>query len=252
MLGFLFIAIVGIKRAIFIYFPFLLILAHFLYAKLMNQEKFFNPKSIKNLFLIIGLSIVVFYAAVRIIPSLNPDDKVGGRFDPYFAWNYTQNYIIKEDIENPEHANRLNAPLMTYQMMKSQHMSRFLIGLGAGRLVHSRFVPESRKLLLNKYGLGYGARTGILWFFIQTGLLGATFFVLFYFALLKKIYTIAKKNLAIKDKLMTIGFTVVTLSLLLDFFTYSNAFIQNGALILPYFYIAVIILKKNNSLVIKG
>lgn len=222
IIGFVFFAFSGAKRAVAMYIPLSFILLFFINAKLTGLIK--RLKFIQIfIFVTIG-SFILFYILVITNPSLNPEGKIGGSFDIEFVIDYSQQYNSSEWREGN---GRSNAPEAVYNLLLRDGLSHLLFGYGPGDIISSSAnvsagIGGDEQLVFEKYGLGYGTRTGFLWMFIQIGILGIGFYLLFFANIFRIIYLKLKsENRNYEILLPTLG---IILFFFLDFITYSAMF----------------------------
>ena len=132
--------------------------------------------------------------------------------------------------------------------LKSKGYIHVLIGMGPGDIIQSRFLKDvGSNPILEKYGVRYAGRTAMLWFFIQLGILGAVVYAFFHIFLFLKIGALYRNT---KYK-YTRALCLVAMSFVFVFFIdgifYSNNMLKTGAMMLPYFYLAALILNPANK-----
>lgn len=94
-----------------------------------------------------------------------------------------------------------------------------------------------------KYGLGYGGRIGLIWLWLQTGLFGFLLYLLLHACIIGRIF---KSICVFRGKnamIWAIGFMGMAIVFALDLF-YSSASIRESFLILPYYYLAGVLIKR--------
>jgi len=73
------------KRAIWFILPLVIFFSYYFYGKIrINKNILYLPLAIP----------LVFYMGLRITPSLNPDNRIWGKFDPQYAWHYAVSYNL--------------------------------------------------------------------------------------------------------------------------------------------------------------
>ncbi|MFC1837487.1 hypothetical protein ACFLYW_02255 [Thermodesulfobacteriota bacterium] len=249
MLAFVLFGIIGNKRALIVYLPLIFMILYFLYTIGYRKEK--RQLSKRNIVVnfticaIIGFGAI--YASARLIPTLNPEGEIGGSFNLEYVMEFSESYTTRYSTKNPHELGRLKAPEITYKVLKEGGFGIILLGLGAGDIVHSRFDPDSKNARLKKYGLGYGSGTGLLWMFIQIGIIGSLIFLLFYLKLVLRIYKIWLHSNNLETNIRSLSFLGMTAVFFIDFTTYSTGFMTSNVLMGVYFYLAAIILKEPSN-----
>jgi len=241
VLFFLF-ALIGEKRAISGYLPIFVILSYFIYNyKLNNILKF---KTFKNIIVVFFALSIIFYSAVRLSPTLNSQNKIGGQFDLNFFNEYVIDYYDSSDEDFSE-MQRLEGFTYFSNFLYKQGFSNFLFGNGPGHLIGTRYGNESNFQMLDKYGVRYGGRMGAIFMYLQIGFIG----IVLYISLIFKLYFFVWRNY--KNNYLYLSFLVLTWLFVLDFFTYSIEFYKQTYLSGVYFFLfSLIYLDVNSSNVI--
>lgn len=221
MIGLLFIGFMAGKRAIWFLFPILFVILY-LY---IDKQKFGY-----KIFPIILFSPIIFYFGLRLSPSLNPENKVWGSFDP----EYTVNYILKyNDIDESKDkykdevaTGRVGAnSLMLRMITDSDQLKQWQIwGLGSERIL----AADYEKYRDSEYYMGIssrGAVTGIVKFLLAYGGIGVILFLLFLFSIFFLIEDIKVR-------------IVMSALLLFDFIFYNASICAIYAVFIFYLYTA--------------
>lgn len=215
ILGFITFSLLGGKRATILYFPVIYFVSYFIF-----QFKYSAKKEIvfKKLVVIFGGIIILFYATARVLPTLNPEKKIGGSFDLEYIVEYSKSYATADYINE---VGRSEAPVYLVLKALSDGYEKIAFGYGTGHLIKSGFNKEtanltSDEITYSKYGVGYAARTGFLQFFLQVGAIGVILMVLFLLVIIRIVWKM-------KTAPVFLRFTSVllVLVLLLDYFSYS-------------------------------
>lgn len=175
LIGLLLIGFATGKRAVWILFPVLFFLLG-IYA---------YKRNIANKIIIIALAVpLMLYAGLRLTPTLNPERKVGGSFDPEYALSYGLKYSAgidngHQDVQSG--VGRIGALNWMWQRLEKMDKST-LFGLGLEYIIYADHEDYSNQ----SYYQGIQSRgsiTGIVNMFMTIGLIGVTLFILFVFAL---------------------------------------------------------------------
>ena len=171
LIGLLIVGFAAGKRAVWLLFPILyFILSFYVYRHSLSNK------------LVVGILVlpVVVYAALRLSPTLNPDNKVGGRFDPEYTYNYVMKYsagIDETHKETQQGVGRLGAvSWMNNRVASNDHISLF------GKGVEYIAVADHDDYSNKKYYQGIKSRgsiTGIVSTFMMQGIIGVILFVSF-------------------------------------------------------------------------
>ena len=187
---------------------------------------------------LLAVSLVVAflgYAVVRINPWLNPDGRVGGRFDPSFVIEFVVDYNFGMGASDIASLSRFRALPYVLQLQTGQGWTRLLSGGGAGSLsVANRQVPEGVDPVTHFTGVRYGARGGAIWIFLQVGILGLVLIFTIGFALFREFgqrKDIPWHMIAGKGILAVVAFDVLIYSTVtLQYFSISGMVLSYAAL----------------------
>ena len=241
--------LIGGKRALIAYLPLILLITLFFYSKQLNTQ--FSGRLIKLGAMLAVFAVIGFYLAVRVIPALNPEEKVWGSFNI--------DHVIDHSLEYNTATyelgfSRFDAPEVALIFLNQIEPLNLYLGLGPGDIIQSSLRPDvikdvqsDRELLLYKYGLGYGLSIGLLWTGLQIGILGVLIYCAFIFSIGRRVY---KKLKYSKDPLFSvviIGFLGMVGVFFIDYFTYSSTFVTESSVIIPFYLIAASILKEEDS-----
>lgn len=171
-IGLLILGFAAGKRAVWIMFPIL-----FCFLSMYVYRKSLVNKAIA----VLVIAPILFYLAVRISPSFNPDNKVWGTFDLEYAINYGLKYTAGID-EN--HANvqtgvgRLGA--LSWMLEQFQQEGKNIL-FGRGN-EYMTYVSKDDYFNAAYYGgiQGRGNITGIVSTFFTLGFIGIVFYFLFF------------------------------------------------------------------------
>jgi hypothetical protein len=231
---FVFVAISCSKLGIVLYLLLLLVLLYYIHEK----NNFFALKTIKSGIIFIIVSYLILYIFVIMTPRANPDGVVGGRFDIVYALKFAETYTSRKNKEEMlMGVARKDAPMAVFNIISNKGIFHVLLGLGPGDIVMSSYLVEYYDPLYEKYHLGYGARTGFIWTTMQIGILGTLLYLLFQFALARRIYNEYKTGTDVQHKILLLATVGLSIIFFLDYFTYSTSLTIQPAMVLTYYYI---------------
>lgn len=229
ILGFLLFGIIGGKRVILFLVPLIILTTSFLF--------YIYNRSIKSFVKLFGSSIIaiilIVYIIIRTIPSLNPDNKLWGKFDFGYALNYSREYAM--DTNQTTGAGRLTTPSLVFKMLYSSDLDNLLFGFGTGHLVRSSFneslidknVFETTQSLYGR-DIGYGSGTGLLQVLMQIGLFGLTIYIITIYQMFKSsIKNFANKQASF-NKLFSVSSFIIMLLIFVIYSTTSVILIPMG------------------------
>jgi len=191
---------------------------------------------------IILISITTLYITSQTSPYLNPEGiRFGGSFDLKYMYERMIAYSSSYDLKNPG-AGRIPAIETSYAYVSNKGIDKVLFGFGPGEIIGSYLIKETRSIK-DIHDLPYGARSGFLWVFLQIGLWGALFYLLFITNLFKDIYHNYKVNKHNRNKApILLGIIGCIFIFLFDFIIYSHSFITSGVTMPVLFYLSAIYL----------
>lgn len=187
MIGFLFIGFMTGKRAVWLLFPLL-------YAILMAYYNIHTvPQFLKISVPLLLFAVMFFYFGLRLSPTLNPEHKVWGSFDPLYAYNYALNYsggtrTNMGDIEVEEGEGRLGAVVLFWNDLVHvfDYDKQKLFGVGNEYIKYADYKYYSNKDYY--FGVSYrGGITGIVMMYFISGLFGVFLFLLYYMQIMFRI-----------------------------------------------------------------
>jgi hypothetical protein len=213
----IFIAFASIKRAIWFIMPTFILL--FMY---------YVPRRIKasQMLYILPLIPFIFYAGVRLNPTLNKEGILGGSFDLQYVLDYTQKYNFGKTSEKSgiqAGAGRGGATYMLFGKLFSSEPLKFedLWGFGL-KEVYTTDYQEFDDL---KFGVNSkGAVTGVFQSYISSGFVGIVVTILFIFSVCSLIKEPRIRN-------------TIVLLMVWDYFFYSSLILRTQALFLLLFFI---------------
>ena len=180
ILGFIGFSIIGGKRGFIFFFP---IVVGYFFWKLKDRLNI----RLKHVLVTFFILVVSFYSTVRLIPTLNPERRIGGTFDVSYLFNYGFNYTTKITDEGLAIGRTSATIAMINGLYKGGPIS-ILIGFGPGSILKSMFKSFNlRGEVYQEFGVSYGVN-GISWLIVQVGLLGLVFFTLLLYLILRKSY----------------------------------------------------------------
>jgi hypothetical protein len=226
IIGFVLMGIIGEKRAIGIYTPLIMVVIYIVYK--LKEGSLLYYGTLLNLFMVVLLGLMFFYITVRLNPGFNPDKKVWGRFDMIYVMEFTSKYVNK--APNKQELQRVAAlQYFTHYLIKRGGIE-LMVGEGSGKLVESKLKSEGGTMM-QQYGVRYGGRTSFVWLWLQTGILGVGTYLIFLLGMLFYLF----RNYS--NTYINLGLIGGVIIYLVDFLTYSNVFLKEFSIIVPFYFI---------------
>lgn len=213
----IFIAFASVKRAIWFIMPAMIVLF-----------MFYIPRKIKTRHLIYVLPIVplLFYAGVRLNPTLNREGKIGGSFDLQYVLDYSQEYSFGQSTEASkvqEGTGRGGATIMLVtKLFKNHPLSRDDYW---GTSLQEVYTTDYDQFNDEKYGLNSkGSVTGIFQSYISSGYVGVFLTILLILSVVS----------LVKEPRIRISLGIL---IFWDYLFYSALILRTQALFILFFYI---------------
>lgn len=175
LIGLLIIGFATGKRAVWFLFP-----VFFLLLQILN-----NPvkKIFSKILIIIPFVLLFVYFGFRLTPSLNPENKLWGKFDLNYTLNYSMRYTTGNEELGSGRAEKGRVGAVTWMIDKMLYTDNDLFfGNGAEYVV----APTEGTYTDSDYYMGLGHRgeiTGIVSEFMQRGFLGVLIFLIYIISL---------------------------------------------------------------------
>lgn len=213
----IFIAFASVKRAIWFIMPTMILL--FMY---------YIPQKVKTKHIIYVLPLVplIFYAGVRLNPTLNKEGRIGGSFDLNYVLKYSQNYNFGksgETFEIQSGTGRGGATILLFSKLFSDKI--FTRDDYWGISLREVYTTDYDQFDDKKYGVNSkGAVTGVFQSYLSSGFVG----ILITIILILSICNIVKEP---RIRL------ALTLLMFWDYFFYSALIFRTQALFAMFFYL---------------
>ena len=237
IIGFMFFAWGGGKRAFFLVLPGLLLAALFMYN--IAYIRSLNLAKLTSMILLVFILLIsIIYTGGRMLPTLNPENKVGGRFDLAYMTNYVVQYESRTRSDTHETRGRISTTKNIFNHFIKVDLNRKILGDGPDRLYTLEASGDAR----HSYGFGYGM-TGVIFSIISVGLFGTLSLFYLYVSVGMKSIRLYK---AIPDpfyKAIAFGTILATLIYCFDFLMYSRAFMFMFMPSVLFFYIVAMLIK---------
>lgn len=219
LVGLLISGVVTGKRAVWFMFPVVFLL----YGIYVAKNKY--PKQLMNLLFLVPLFI---YIGFRLTPTLNPDQKVWGRFDLEYAINYATDYSLGRETKSGQRVvgeGRVGANKLLWGYITSGELDeRSLFGYGSKKVYAER--TNYRNADANLGVNSKGSLTGVFQMYMGFGLIGVLLFLLYYLLLFSQV----------KYKRLHVVFLIVALY---DFLFYVGTVVREPFLSVLFVFLIV-------------
>lgn len=227
--GAMIIGFASAKRAVWLYLPVVVLGAYFLYSYL-NINEIDILKSLKNAVVVIVIILISLYAGGRLIPTLNPEEEIGGSFNLRYIISYASIYSNKlTDVGMT--FGRQNTTVYVIELITENIKSSFL-GFGPDSLNRG----EDLYTRSGRFGIRYGL-TGFTFNSLSTGLVASLLIPLLFLKFAFKHIKVYRRSQNKKNRTTSFVVIVATLVFLIDYFTYSTAFIYGESIICTYYFL---------------
>lgn len=225
--GLLFIGLVTGKRAVLLLFP---ILFGMLYMLSTENKNIF--KSLRIIFSILIIIPVITYLGFRLNPTLNPDNRIWGRFDIDYAWSYALQYSTgstsnSEGIQKG--SGRVGAVNLIWDEIvnSGNNKSIFLLGNGLEYLAEDSFENYTNSNYF--FGIDHrGSITGIIQFVLSIGLFGGVLFIVYLIVVISNLVNYKRLRY------------LLILLVLFDYIFYNSTIVQVPALTIILIFVMLL------------
>lgn len=226
----LFIGFANSKRGIWIFLPaFMIITFSFWYIFRHGWSRSLPYLSFRLPFIIFS-GLIIFYFGVRLNRSLNPDNKIWGRFDYEYAVNYIREYNADEDYYEKNKLVKGRQAGLQYtlsQFISSPSLKTTLFGIGPDKIIAQQHHSED----IRSTGIeSRGSMTGLVQDIWAIGLVPVSIFLLFYLKLFR--FSFNSFNHYRNNENAMFPFIAVIFCLLsfIDYVFYTKAFVNIPAI----------------------
>lgn len=226
--GFLFIGFMTGKRAIWLLFPLLYMILLMVYRmrNIKQMSKYLLPT--------IVLGSIFFYFGLRLSPTLNPEHKVWGAFDPIYAYEYALKYSGGETTESGqvqvnEGDGRLGAVVLFWNdLVDISHYNK-VVFWGRGNESIKYYDKSKYSNREANFGVSYrGGITRIVFMYFSIGIIGVLLFFIYFIPILCRVRNIRMR-------------WVVIGTVLFDFIFYNGQIVENFAMQSMLLFIVVLL-----------
>jgi len=235
-LGFLVFGFIGGKRAIVPVVPALIAITAFTCIRYKQQIIPFGKWRVMPLLLLTLVTVpAIFYCGVRLMPTLNPDNKIWGRFSPEYAINYMREYnrgVAGEDLSY----GRIETTIRIFQYLRDRGFKAILFGFGPGEFIMSSFGNRDYNYftnLIGKLGVSYGVMT-LNFLALQVGYIGAAIWIAFFGYAWLRLHSFARKETVPYWQAYMKSMECVSLVAIFMSLAYNNVFLEDDLMGLIY------------------
>ena len=238
-LGFIAFSVIGAKRGFVFYLPVILCLISW---KLRGK--------IKGYFRYLTVSLIIFllslYLVPRLLPSMNPQNKVWGEFNISHIVNYVKDYNTR--TSDRKATGRVSATISTYKYLTGQGTYVSLLGRGPGTVLKSTFESFDKPFTGNMdIGIKYGM-TGLNWLALQIGYVGAAVWFFFYLYNYARLSSFFKNESNSYWRAFNLGMLTFSAIAMVMNLTYDRVLIVHDTVSMVYFVLLGFSIKKNEIL----
>lgn len=237
-------AIIGEKRATVFLVPVLILLILWIYqydsaisvghSAAAAIARVLRPRFVLSAALLI---VTVVYMGARLIPSLNPEEKVWGPFEPRHLLVYSLWYNLQDvkpagastGVERYDslRQGRLAIIVLSVAQLSREPLSVKLFGNGGGFLTTSPLATKGRDVLFERYGLRGKMSTGLMVAY-ETGAAGLLCVVWLFGGMLRRLMAALRKAQSKNEKILALGTIGAWAVFSFDFFLYSQITWSHG------------------------
>lgn len=239
---FLAFGLVGDKRAVILLVPITIAFsAWIILGRRLEMKKVVGVVTISALFI-----LVIVYGGVRLLPTLNPDHKVGGRFSWHYAVNYIKNYSMGYSGVRHLSYGRVESTRRIHDHLQKRGAMSWLFGMGPGTFTKSSYGERDRDYMrgqLSNVGVKYGIMS-LNFLALQVGYLGVFtwigFFVYSYVVLRRKALRETDPYWkAYMASMVSLTFIAIFISII-----YNNVFLEGDLIAMVYMMLLAFSLRR--------
>jgi hypothetical protein len=191
---------------------------------------YYVPRRIKANHLLYAFPLIplIFYAGVRLNPTLNKENKVGGSFDFQYVLDYSQNYTFGKTSESPGiqlGQGRGGATFLLFDKLTNSNSLTLKDIWGTG--LEGIYTTDYEQFENENYGVNSkGSITGVYQSYLTSGFVGVGLTIFFIISIL---------GLVREPRIR------ITLALLIfwDYFFYSGLILRAQALFVLFLFIII-------------
>lgn len=247
LLAFLAFGFIGGKRAVVVFVPATIGFAYWLCAK--GKERDLSRLALK-IATVVAISLPpIFYLGARLMPELNPDDKVWGRFSLDYAISYIQWYN-RGGSERELSFGRIESTERIYKSLCDKGPAAVMFGFGPGEFVKSSFGGrdvDHFKEQLSTVGVAYGISV-FNFLALQVGYLGAVIWIAFFVYALFMLNHFARWETNLYWKAYFKSMVCVSFVVLVISSTYNNVFLEDDLMAMVYMMLLAFAIRRYTSL----
>jgi hypothetical protein len=227
--------VIGGKRGLFLFIPVVV-----LFLGMYMRERFKKAA----LYLVIAgiMTILTGYISIRLMPTLNPQHRVGGQMD----LDYVKNYLLHYTMARYEGASggRVITTIQIYEILRADGLPGLWFGLGPGSFIETRFQElkttyvETRALPI-EYGV-----PGSSWLALQVGYFGSFIYHLFIIVILIYAARFFKSESDPYWKSYALGIVGFSFVMFLVSMTYWSVFIDDMLPMVYFILVGFLVIKK--------
>ncbi len=241
-IGYIYFSIICKKRALVFMLPLLISFLSIMFL----SEKNYNLKQKKiirnRIFLIAPLLIlIVFYFSIRLVPALNPEEKIGGTFNLKYSADVFVEYFTREPDDSGYTTSRFSTTKRVFAVLYKKDFAKLFFGYGPGAYTKSRFVlKEEERIAYKELRIIYGV-TPFTYIAIEYGVLGIFPYFLFICAIFVKSIKYWKIANSPYWKAFSFGSVGFSFSMILLWLTYHIPSFTGDPIPCLYFYCMAVV-----------
>lgn len=246
-LGFILYGIAGAKRAIFFMYPIAFLGIYYLAFFMAKKTSIFKHLALLML-LCIGI-IGVQVLAIKVMPSLNPEHKIGGSVDYEHIFKFTEKYESQTG-RHGSGASRFSTTILTLKTVMDAGIGEIFFGFGPGSLTTSELDTTfsgrkrvDRRLIPLEHSYGH---TGMTYIFAEYGLCGLVALISVFLIFMHRSLRWFRLEVEPYWKALSIGTVVFAFLQTFIFFAYNQTPVTSRTIVPVYFYAMSLIFYRLN------
>lgn len=245
-LGFVYFSIIGGKRGFVFFLPALVVFS----IVMLWKDRHFDTRKWQKIrwqTVVMGtlLILIVVFAGLKYVPTLNPEGVIGGSIDIGHALDYTMTYTTRDWGPDGRYSGgRIATTQRVFSRIAEKGVDRFFFGYGPGAVTTSRFISEkSDTRVFEEVRAGYGV-TPMTFIAMEYGVLGVITYFVFMLSLFVVCVEYWKMARDAYWKAFSFGSLAFSFSMVVLWAAYHPASLQGDTIPLVFYYCMAVVFVK--------
>lgn len=193
--------------------------------------------------------IIVAGLALKFIPTLNPENTIGGSINPSHAIQYAIKYETRKTYTTGMKRmseGRYIAPVVIYRWLKNKGSFSLLFGYGPGSFMQTFTDNNSNNLIRKRLSILYGT-SGYFLNVLQIGFIGATLYILLFIQIMRDALKVGKQSTSLYWQIFSFGTVGFSLVFIVLETTYGQYIGDDLTLVILFIFAGFVTLQKKST-----